>query len=254
MVGLPKGFAPPSTKRTAFECPHCGTKTTQYWYSVRGYGLQGLPEVRTVRLPGRGSGFPIERDKPVRFIGPVEHMDADAWLENCFISLCMECKDFALWFGSKMSFPTSNSAPAPHPDLPEEMKSDYKEAAQILSQSPRGAAALLRLVVEKLCHHLGYKQKSIDANIAKMVEDGLPHEVERALDIVRVVGNGAVHPGHLDLKDDQTTATKLFEIVNYIVLDRITRPKELEQIFNAKVPQGAKDSIAKRRKKPLEKG
>jgi hypothetical protein len=255
MSGKIGGHAPPGTGKTAFNCPHCDTKTTQFWYDVRLWRLQGTPEVQKINLPMKPGqlGVPIKVDKPVSVLPQLEHLNADGLLHNSFVSVCMECGRFALWFGSQMRFPIVTKAPPAHPDLPEELQADYDEAANILALSPRGASALMRLIVEKLCHHLGYKNKNIDTNIAKMVEDGLPVEVEKALDIVRVVGNGSVHPGRLDLKDDIETATKMFEIVNYIVMDRITRPRELQHMFDTKISPGAKDNIAKRRQNPAPK-
>jgi hypothetical protein len=43
--------------------------------------------------------------------------------------------------------------------MPDEVKLDYEEAALIAQQSPRGAAALLRLALENLCNHLGDPSK-----------------------------------------------------------------------------------------------
>ena len=83
-------------------------------------------------------------------------------------------------------------------------------------------------------------------DIAVLVKQGLDPLVQKALDIVRVVGNNAVHPGELDLKDDRATAAKLFELVNRIAQDLITHPKELQELFEEKVPEGAKRQIAKR--------
>jgi len=44
---------------------------------------------------------------------------------------------------------------------------------------------------------------------------------------VRVIGNEAVHPGKLDLKDDRDTATRLFKLVNIIAEQMISNPKHV---------------------------
>ena len=70
------------------------------------------------------------------------------------------------------------------------------------------------------------------------MKDGLDSQIQRALDIVRVVGNEAVHT--MDLKDDRQTAAKLFELVNLIAYDRITRPNTVEAHFSGLPSVGAR--------------
>lgn len=147
-----------------------------------------------------------------------------------------------------MAFPADGlGLPAPHADLPADIKHDYLEAAGIVHRSPRGAAALLRLCVEKLCIHLGTKgpKMSLDDAIGEMVNDGLTEDIQKALDVLRVIGNSAVHAGLIDIKDDKDTALSLFGVLNYVVEDRIARPARLEAMFG-KLPGGVLKSIARR--------
>ena len=99
--------------------------------------------------------------------------------------------------------------------------------------SPRGAAALLRLGIQKLCAHLGQPGKNINADIKALVAEGLPPKVQEALDSVRVIGNDAVHPGTIDLNDNRDIANQLFRLVNFIAQKMITEPKEIEDIYNS---------------------
>jgi hypothetical protein len=62
---------------------------------------------------------------------------------------------------------------------------------------------------------------------------------------VRVIGNNAVHPGELDLKDDQQTATSLFGPINIIAETMITQPKEIDAMYQ-KLPAGPKAAIEDR--------
>jgi hypothetical protein len=128
---------------------------------------------------------------------------------------------------------------------------DYEEARSILDLSPRGAAALLRLAVEKICIELGAGGDNINERIADLVSRGLPEEVQQALDAVRVIGNEAVHPGRLDLRDDRDTAMSLFNLVNFIVEDRITRPRQRSAIYGM-IPDGKRKAIEARNVKALD--
>ena len=95
--------------------------------------------------------------------------------------------------------------------------------------------------------HLGKNGKNINDDISALVKEGLPPEIQQALDIVRVVGNNAVHPGELSEDDVAEVSDTLFELVNQIVEERIARPKKLNSMFS-KLPQGALDAIKKRDK------
>ena len=142
--------------------------------------------------------------------------------------------------------PSESDAPEPAEDLPAELAADYEEAGAILPRSPRGSAALLRLVIQKLLPHLGATKKTIDAAIGELVAAGkIKTPIQQALDTVRVIGNESVHPGEMDLKDDRETALALFRIINLIVETAITEPKRLEALY-ASLPKSKLDGIAKR--------
>jgi hypothetical protein len=152
-------------------------------------------------------------------------------------------------YKNKLVFPPLREGPEPNPDLPASVRKDYEEAGTILNLSPRGAAALLRLAIQKLCIELGEKGKTIDDAIASLVQKGLSPLVQKALDAVRVVGNEAVHPGTIDLKDDKETATQLFKAVNIIAEQMISNPKHIEELYR-KLPEEKKKAIDKRDRKP----
>ena len=168
-----------------------------------------------------------------------------ASIESSYISRCSHCRAYSYWIDEKLIYPSISNAPHHTEDLPEEIKKDYEEAREILNKSPRGAAALLRLCVQKLCGHLGESGKDINKDIGSLVVKGLPTRVQQSLDIVRVIGNDAVHPGQIDLKDDIETATKLFQLINIIVDVIITQPKEIDKMFNS-LPENKLDGIKTR--------
>jgi hypothetical protein len=201
---------PPKYDAKSFDCPHCGVYAQQDWL-----GLNQLPET----------------------IYKQTH-----WIE---ITQCMHCKEHTVWDQHKLVYPISSIAPQQSPDMPEEVAADYYEARAVLAFSPRSSAALLRLALEQLCIHLELPGKNLNERIAAMVKEGLSPKVQRALDIVRVIGNNAVHPGSIDLKDDQQTALLLFELINVIVEQMITIPRMIDETYEA-LPQGAREQIEMR--------
>ena len=168
-----------------------------------------------------------------------------AFTESMFFSRCAHCAKVSFWFGTALVFPATSPAPAASPDLPADVAADYTEAATVVVLSPRAACALLRLALQKLCVHLGEPGKNINDDIGALVEKGLPGRFQKALDVVRVVGNNAVHPGELDLTDDQETALKLFGFLNLLADATITQPKNVDALFDS-LPERAKDGIKKR--------
>ena len=104
---------------------------------------------------------------------------------------------------------------------------------------------LIRLVIQKLCIELGEEGKRIDDDIASLVKKGLSPLVQKSLDAVRVIGNEAVHPGTLDLKDDIDTAARLFDLVNIIAEQMISNPKHVDEIY-IKLPSTKREAIEKR--------
>ncbi|HET6686065.1 MAG TPA: DUF4145 domain-containing protein [Jiangellaceae bacterium] len=66
-----------------------------------------------------------------------------------------------------------------------------------------------------------------------MVRDGLPKRIQRAMDVLRVVGNNAVHPGEIHLDEQPETAAVLFALVNIVVEDRIAQPRQIDDIQDA---------------------
>lgn len=171
-------------------------------------------------------------------------------VNNLFLSQCYNCKKVAVWVHQNLVFPAHRLGPEPNADLPEAIVQDFEEARTILNYSPRGAAALLRLSIQKLCAFLGEKGKNIDDDIASLVSKGLNPLVQKSLDVVRVIGNEAVHPGVIDLKDDPDTALRLLGLVNIIAEQMISHPKAIREMYE-QLPEGKKQAIEQRNEKAL---
>lgn len=78
-----------------------------------------------------------------------------------------------------------------------------------------------------------------------LVGKGLEPKLQQALDIVRVVGNEAVHPGQIDLRDDRQTALQLFQLINIIADAMLSRPKQIADLYG-KLPETKLKAIEQR--------
>lgn len=158
---------------------------------------------------------------------------------------CQCCGRKILWIDDEYIYPEIVAEEA-NPDMPESVKKLYEEAGLIYNKSPRAACALLRLAVENLCHELGKDDRDINKNIAALVKDGLSPEIQKALDIVRVVGNKAVHPGQIAIDvDNVSTAKMLMRLLNMIVQRMITESRELGELYNT-LPEHNREAIERR--------
>ena len=91
---------------------------------------------------------------------------------------------------------------------------------------------------------LGESGNNLNDDIASLVAKGLDPDVQKALDALRVIGNNAVHPLELDLRDDVETVGALFGLLNFIVEDRIARPSSTP--LDNTLPEGARAAIEQR--------
>lgn len=199
----------PEFQKTAFNCPYCNAYAQFYW------GILYVKE--------ENSGH---------------------WGARCF-----HCNQYTIWVNSDgsyiLAFPKKNLSPLPSPDMPKDCLLDYEEARSISAESPRAAAALLRLVIQKLCIHFGEPGENLNDDIKNLVKKGLDSRIQKALDIIRVTGNHSVHPGEMNTKDKPEITSKLFEVVNMIVHEMITKKKELESLYES-LPEKDRTNIQNR--------
>jgi Domain of unknown function (DUF4145) len=203
-------YIPPAVFTSKFTCPHCAAIAKQSWQArARDFNQYHPRETNEIR-----------------------------------VATCDHCGNYTLWHHETMVYPDRGNAPPPNPDMPDDVNRYYEEAAAIAAKSPRAAAGLLRLAVQLLCKELGEAGQNINDDIGALVKKGLPSTVQQSLDIVRVTGNNAVHPGQIDTDDEQVVAA-LFSLLNVIVEYMISLPNRVGTLYGA-LPAGALDQIKKR--------
>lgn len=202
-------YVEPQVHQKAYHCPHCGVHSHQLWSQLHHLSI---------------------------------------FIPNFDVGRCSHCDIITLWNDKKMVFPLTGNAPPPNSDMPENIKKDYLEACDIVSRSPRSARGLLRLCAEKICNEQEVEGKDLNEKIGNLVKIGSDPEITHNLDVIRVMGNQAVHPSDTSLDDDAETTSKLFKLINLISLWAYTNKKMSDELFGD-LSDGQKEAIKKRDEK-----
>lgn len=200
-------YIEPAPKAPAYTCPHCGTLAeVRRDYWTREAGTNGPPEWHGTR--------------------------------------CRVCGGWIAWFKDERRWPSSFIGPLAHEKMPANVREIYDEAREVGGRSPRSAGALLRLGLQVLVSEL-VTEPNLNKAIGDLVKDGLPERIQKAMDVLRVVGNNAVHPGEIVLDEQPETVQALFQLLNLVVEDRIARIQEIDALYEA-LPAGALEAIDRR--------
>ena len=172
-------YYPPKHATGQFHCPHCGVYAEQIWANVEA----------SANCHGNYNDV---ISNLTQFNRSLDH--------DWTISSCQHCGNIIIWLNDKIVYPKKMIVDLPNDDLSEDIKKDYLEAAVIFDDSVRSSAALLRLALQKSCIQLGEKGKNINDDIKNLVKKGLSPQVQKSLDILRVTGNNAIHPGEINVE------------------------------------------------------
>ncbi len=215
-------YYPPEYKKGQFHCPHCGVFSKQFWAHIKARHIYGNTFI----------GIHVSDFQ--------ENLD-----EEWTISKCEHCDEKMIWLDDKIIYPKKIIVDSPNDDLSGDIKKDYLEAANIFSDSPRASAALLRLALQKLCKQLGEKGDNINEDIKNLVKKGLNPQIQKSLDILRITGNNAVHPGQINVEEKPELVLRLFGLINFIAEKMITELKEIEEFYE-ELPDSTKEQVKRR--------
>lgn len=205
------GYSKPEFGQGSFTCPHCNCFSQHDWRSI---DINQRPLVEN------------------------NHRWVTSW--------CLRCEQYCFWKNEELEWPLRSGLPEPVDGCPKQVMSVYDESREVFPHSPRASAALLRLAIQMICKEKGLPGKDLNADIGALVAKGLAPEIQQSLDLVRVVGNNAVHPGQIVIEDNKDSIEKFFGLVNLIVDVLIVQPTKVSAMFHALVPPAQKQQIAKR--------
>lgn len=221
-------YYPPTFGRGQFHCPHCNVYAKQRWSHVHAIGdkyTSNYPYYES-NIYGRTT---TKGNLPEQWV----------------LSFCEHCNSMTIWEDKNIIYPKKIVVEQPNNDLDQEIQADYLESANIFNDSPRASAALLRLALQKLCKQLGEKGENINHDIGELVKKGLNPLVQKSLDLLRITGNNAVHPGEINLEEEPEKVLKLFELINFIANKMITEPKEIEGFYD-NLPENIRNQVEQR--------
>lgn len=232
-------FKEPKFYESSFTCPHCQAIAQMDFFVPRETGLNINANLDNLKAYVKKCPHATWTENMQNCVENIQsYMNIYGSYGNSF-AICRSCHEISIWINQKMVYPKVRLTPLPNEDLPDDIKADYKEASAIVQDSPRGACALLRLALQKLMVHLG-EDRNIDEAIQSLIDKNkIDETLQKALDSVRVIGNSAVHPNELDIKDNHNIAIALFKIINYIAEKILSDKKQISEIYEL-LPESAK--------------
>lgn len=213
-------YVEPQKLLKSFTCPICGTLASMEWDEI------------LIMYDGNKK-FYFDKAKETCGSGILR------------VSTCNACEGYHIWFRDDMILPICSEIELPNENMPEDVKKIYIEARDVFDKSPKSSCALLRLGIQKLCDNLVEGNENLNDKIGRLVRNGLSEKVQRALDIIRVIGNNAVHPGQISVEDNTEIAKALFKLMNIIVDQMITQVNEINDLYSI-LPSGVIEAIERR--------
>ncbi len=154
-------------------------------------------------------------------IGQYKSFDDDAWLDIIFHEEVIYPKHYARNIAA---------------EVPDPFKTDFKEAAAVLSESPRASAAISRRSLQNLLREkFSIKPSNLAAEIEAFLDlPGIPSHIVDAVDAIRNIGNYAAHPikeqhtGEI-VEVEEGEAEWLLEVLEALFDFAFVQPQKLEE-------------------------
>ncbi len=166
----------------SFECPHCRTVAQHSWFGQDVAFRALFAILQHMYFNYRRHIKDYQQEAIAGFLSELNNKlprEVESLISASFaVAVCEACDDPSLWINRQLVYPITTNIDPPNKDLNEEIRGLYAEAASICAASPKGAAALLRLALQKLMVQLGKDGKNINTNIKELVADGLSPKIQ----------------------------------------------------------------------------
>lgn len=220
----------PADGKDGFDCPRCGAFAHQTWNSLR------IAQHPFTDTKSGGGAYAVRTGH---------------WRT----SQCAKCTDFTVWRDNRIMYPAgAGSIPLPHDGMPSKAREIYEEAREVWPISPRAGAALARASLESILKELDPEAGKVDlATRIDRMRDKVSPELGDMLTVIRHAGNKSLHVE--DQPDDVMVlildpaeigiAELIFESINDLVEERITRPAKKRALFE-RVPEDIRKNVGKK--------
>jgi hypothetical protein len=249
----------PTIDQLAFNCPHCHALARQFWFSVHADPLKAdekpvVANGETAAALAFADADESERERKVKWAERMasgrpflevrrEFRNRD--VRNVSISYCFNCNEICLWVVDQLVWPRCASGQEQKLHASPDVRLENEEASHTLDASPRGAAAFLRLAIEKLCKDLGNSEESPRPEVAPHFQEDLDARVQKVLDAMRIIESNATPPDPIGVADTPATAETLSGLVNMICEKMIIEPRHLQALYT-KMRDGAQSAFEQR--------
>lgn len=216
----------------SFICPNCSVHAQQFWQEV-------VTGSRSIYIDDEREWEDVEYYDLQSGLRSTQNQEEMYFRTDNLVSFskCNSCDEICVWVDGNLVHPLKHSIEDPKELMPQEVKSLYNEARDVFTYSPRASVALLRLALEELLPFLGTEKAKINVMISDLSRKGkLKEEVKNAMDVLRIIGNNAVHGGVIELsnleEDPQRTAKALFKLLNYIVVETLQSNALIKEFYS----------------------
>ncbi len=118
----------------------------------------------------------------------------------------------------------------PHPDMPDDVRAYYDEAASVAHISARAAAVLIRVALQALLKHISHPTGKLSFDIANLVKEGYDPDIILAIDLVRLLGDDGAHPDQIMLGQTIEDVNDLFFLLNFITNTKYDKLRALNRV------------------------